>query len=865
MSCASAGIPFYEVGTPGEFWLEALFHLGRQTNDPRWPRTYEELKAEQDETRLRERSLAQLLDFADSQKKRILLIVENFNSLLGNQINQDDAWTLRHTLLNEPRIMLLATATSRFEEMENADKAMYDLFKPLELRPLDESDCRKVWTSVTGQEPRDNRIKPLKILTGGNPRLLGIISSFGAQMSFKDLLKDLMHLVDDNTEYFKSHLDNLPTVERKAYLALAELWDPATAREVSKASRLQVSTASALLNRLVSRGAVEVVDERQRTKWYQVSERMYNIYHLMRRRGGPSGRVKAIVNFMVTFYGPEELVHVSRLIAEEACSLERTKCGDHYSALGRILECTQDDALRKEILAAAPKGFLEAAGMLALESLKENGTEKHNNAKTWKKVIKLLEQSRKLAETERPEAIREAANLLRKAIELAPKYAFIRVELGLLLEMQDDNYSEAESEYRKAIELDEDNSWLPLYCLGGLLGFKIDDFEGAEKAFRKALELKPAFADAWGHLGALLHYCTDRKDEAEQAYRKAVELTHEDPWLWEQLGLLLRDQERYDESEQALSKALELDSENGQIWALYGEILQCQKKYEEAENAYRKAIELKPDDGWTLEQLGRILLEQSSRFEEAEEALLKSIELNSENPSAWTSLGRVRERLGKNEEAEDAYKTVINLKGDFNSYVWIEIINALLGLLKLMLRDSNRQQDAMDLVESFLNDHSKMMDYPPAPTVLSSIAFSFYKNGASSCLAKAEEWAVKATRLAPSNGYCQYALGCIMTASGRRGGEALEPARKYLTNSDLVNKTIDTATELMVVLAATGYAKEALELLQESESGKHLEPLVVGLRLFLGEEVKVATEILEVGKDVCARIKERQLRVEAGK
>ena len=34
---------------------------------------------------------------------------------------------------------------------------------------------------------------------------------------------DLVHLVDEHTEYFKSHLDALPAVERKVYLALAEI------------------------------------------------------------------------------------------------------------------------------------------------------------------------------------------------------------------------------------------------------------------------------------------------------------------------------------------------------------------------------------------------------------------------------------------------------------------------------------------------------------------------------------------------------------------------------------------------------------------------------------------------------------------
>lgn len=166
------------------------------------------------------------MDFADEQKKRILLVVENFNMLLSDQLNDEDAWAMRHTLLNEPRIMLLASATSRFEQVEIEGKPMFDLFRYIDLKPLNEAECRALWSAVTRQKPNDSRVRPLEILTGGNPRLLTIISSFATNMSLKELMSDLLHLVDEHTEYFKSHLDNLPAVERKVYLALAEIWGP---------------------------------------------------------------------------------------------------------------------------------------------------------------------------------------------------------------------------------------------------------------------------------------------------------------------------------------------------------------------------------------------------------------------------------------------------------------------------------------------------------------------------------------------------------------------------------------------------------------------------------------------------------------
>jgi hypothetical protein len=239
----------YEVCSPGEFWLEVLFRLGEQTKELRWRKAFEELRSEKDESRLRERALSQVMDFADEQDKRLLLVVENLNMLLGEQISSDDAWVIRHALLNESSIMLLGTATSRFEQHENSEKAMFELFKIHELKPLDSDGCRKLWTSITGQQLQGDRIRPIQILTGGNPRLLVIISTFAAKTSFKELMDDLIRLVDEHTEYFKSHLDNLPPLERKVFVALADLWQPSTAREVAEAARIEVNTASAYLKR----------------------------------------------------------------------------------------------------------------------------------------------------------------------------------------------------------------------------------------------------------------------------------------------------------------------------------------------------------------------------------------------------------------------------------------------------------------------------------------------------------------------------------------------------------------------------------------------------------------------------------------
>ena len=226
-----------------------------------------------------------------------MLLVENLNMLFGDMADPDAGWRLRKVLQTEPRIIVFASATSRFDEIDNPDRALYDLFRVRTLRPLDTNQCTVLWESVSGRRPTQETVRSLEILTGGSPRLIAIVAGFGAALSFRDLMADLFNLVDDHTEYFKGHLESLPAQERRVYLALAALWMPATTREIADHARLETSTCSAQLARLGECGVVQVAGGSARRKQYYLTERLYNIYYLLRRRRGPDRFVEALIHF----------------------------------------------------------------------------------------------------------------------------------------------------------------------------------------------------------------------------------------------------------------------------------------------------------------------------------------------------------------------------------------------------------------------------------------------------------------------------------------------------------------------------------------------------------------------------------------
>ena len=356
----------YEVATAGEFWLECLTNLAAQAphreEAPDLHRTVDELRAIRDDKALADRCLGALLDFADREGKRLLLLVENVNMLFGDMADPDAGWRLRKILQTEPRIIMFASATSRFDEIDHPDRALYDLFRIRPLRPLDTKQCAVLWETVSGRRPAPETVRSLEILTGGSPRLISIMACFGAGLSFRDLMAHLFELIDDHTEYFKGHLESLPAQERRVYLALAALWKPATTREIADHARLETSKCSAQLARLGERGVVRVAGGSARRKQYYLTERLYNIYYLLRRRRGPDRLVEALIRFMQSYYSPPELKDISARMVHDVSSLGAEMRSLHRIALAGLVELPSLTEYRDELLAMMRAGFVSVSG-----------------------------------------------------------------------------------------------------------------------------------------------------------------------------------------------------------------------------------------------------------------------------------------------------------------------------------------------------------------------------------------------------------------------------------------------------------------------------------------------------------------------
>ena len=311
-----------EIFNMGDFWLETLFHLAREIgkNDPESAReirdTHADLAARWRGKELEGHARAAALEATDRTGKQIVLMVENLQTLCGD-VDADFGWKLRKTLQSEPRIILLATATSRFKGLDNAKEPFFELFRIICLEALDTEECRRLWQVVSGDTVSGREIRSLEILTGGNPRLLVIVAGFAQHRSLRQLMENLVSLIDDHTEYFRSHLAGFAKTERRVYLSVIDLRQPSSTGEIAARARMDVRTVSTLLGRLVNRGAV-IVEGRGKKRLYAAAERLYSIYYKLRRERDEAAVVRNMVLFLVVFYTDDEMTEMFVNLNSEA-------------------------------------------------------------------------------------------------------------------------------------------------------------------------------------------------------------------------------------------------------------------------------------------------------------------------------------------------------------------------------------------------------------------------------------------------------------------------------------------------------------------------------------------------------------------
>jgi tetratricopeptide (TPR) repeat protein/predicted transcriptional regulator len=854
----------YDVATEGELWLRVLQWVGEQEKEKdqgRLLKIHHALVTEPNDQTLKIRALASLLEFAD--RKRLLIIVENLQMLLGEQSSDDDAWDIRKTLLNHPELMLVSTATTHFGEIRNAHKANFELFQEILLPPLDTAACRTLWQSITGEDLTEKRIRPMAILTGGSPRLLAILADFGAGRPLKELMDNLVVLIDDHTTYFKANVEALPNKERRVFVTLAELWEPSRAKDVAERSRLSVNNVSALLNRLVERGAVTKVDQKGRAHYYQITERLYNIYHLMRLSGSAGDRVKALVRCMAPIYGETA---IACAMAKESCHLDGDLRPWFIKGYESILEITHEEKdMIEKILTQTPQAFFDLPEANYLKTFakremmyKGSATEEilPNKEKTnyihQEKVKEATDDEEQIVENstfpEENHPLEQVANAL--------------VNKGIALRTMG-KPDEAVATYDSVVERfgSSKNETLLVLVVVAL--------------FSKGVALR-----AMG-----------KPDEAVTAYDSVVERfgSSKNEFLLMLVatalfikGVTMRAMGKPDEEVAAYDSVVERfgssDNESflekvAGVLCLKGGTLRAMGKPDEAVTAYDSVVERfgASEDERLLEKVATALVNKGitlgamgkpaeavtafdsvvERFGASEdERLLEKV------AKALVNKGATLRAMGKPDVAVTAFDSVVERFGDSEDERLLEGVARALVNKGVTLGDMGKPHEEVTAYDSVVERFGASEDERLLELVANAYngkAWIIFGKKETLKLDAAIQFANDATRLFPENNAFRHTLACIFGLAGR-WPEALEQAGIFTDDSEWIKECPGEIIDFFVNAAAAGETEAALKTIKKTAAANSLEPLVAALKMSAGVDFHVPKEVMEVASDIVKKI-----------
>ena len=574
----------YNVATLADFWLnccdalsDALERAGRTAEFERLDDRIAQVKDKHTAE-----GLTILVDEAIRLNRRLLLLVDNIDIVL-DRVGEEQEWEFRRVLSEEKRLTIIGASSRAIESFYEHGRAFYDYFQVHELKGLEDAEAfellRHLATTLDAQgvekmlAEQPGRVRALRLLTGGNPRTLVLLFQVFQQSPESDIQRDLEHLLDLYTPLYKARFEELPAQAQQVVDAMAIHWDPLTAAELAALTSLPINAASAQLKRLDDLGVIEKVPWFGEKKLaFQIGERFFNIWYLMRASRRARRKLVWLVKFMQAWFTEDEL----RLRAQAFLGCDAEGMGhERYAEMSfAYAEASSDQRLKQR---------LEHAGLRAVmaDDVVRRTFDFTDLPQTVRDRRQHMEAMRKLAET-LPESRadwgdinpQEFGRLLLGSphFDLAEKQHVIKglsklssPELAALVDQLHDDESRLRSGYSVDVaplynalargEMTDAFDWLSASALddGARLAYvgihsrvglsvgrlRPGDLVRAEEACQRMIAYPDLAPLGWLGWGKLLTNHLNQHQEAEAAYRRAIELDPKNAWPWNGLGNLL--------------------------------------------------------------------------------------------------------------------------------------------------------------------------------------------------------------------------------------------------------------------------------------------------------------------------------------
>jgi Flp pilus assembly protein TadD len=882
----------YNIARLSDFWLnctDALSDIldtrGEHGLAEDLDERAESLRSVKEEKRARE-ALALLVGGANRLGRRLVLLVDNVD-LVFERI-KDQEWLLREILSSEPTLLLIGASSNAVESTFTYNQAFYDFFRVHELEGLSLDETKnllihyaEIWQQpevkrLANQEPA--RIKVLNNLTGGNPRTIALLFNVLAAGADGDVRTDLEKLLDQCTPLYKARFEALPPQAQQVVHAMAVHWDPISAGELSGLLVMEVNAVSSQLTRLVKQGVVEkVAYEPENKTGFQVSERFFNIWYLMRASRRVRRRLLWLVEFLKIFYSQDQLRDKALSHIELGLSLksdDRLRYAEYSFALAEAINdriwrtslevsglyaLLKDSALRGELveLIDFERGGAKLREMAGLQKRLEQAKSSVLSSKLdlpdwsgeefWSKLegsllfpldFKVIAAESVLSQD--PGAIKRLKSVLDSESEFLESLYACPNTINNLAKAVHAGLMSGPTDIDGAIHAEAvlGASGLKAVALANLLYDKFDIalMKDLEAELLNTTSPRPGLT--W--LAHSVHLNPQPSSaRISKVVRRVSALAGGAEAIVEEIVMALRRSGRFKQAEDVLKKHLAINDGNARFWVELGFVLLETGEKKRTEEAFRKAVEVssKNPDVLNWAGLGYCRLRM---YGEAEELFERAIEVDSKNSAFWHNLGLTLCALGRLEKAELAYRESIRLNPD-ECLAWVG--------LGIILDDLGQKRDAEEAYLRALKGDSVL------PLVRTRLAWLYLWRGDY----------ISAKRVAAEDLHTQYdadgVLAALLTEEGNWSA-AIEHARNFIVAimGDDLNGNWGSTLTLFREAVRAGKAREAAALLDELGASERWRPLREALEAIArGSDSylrRVAPEVRQPAREILKLLRE---------
>ena len=620
----------YNVDRLSKFWLNCLDALGdaleKENKTTELPKLDADISKLSKENNLEANAVFETFKkWANKTKRRPVLLVDNLN-LIFSKINREEQHQLRAILMSNGAPILAGASAASIEETLDYGAPFYDAFQISHLKKLSFQESLNVLLNlakITGNLNFENsvyahkgRLQALYQLTGGTPRTLALLFPLIQDGFSVSIQTDMDALLDVVTPLYKARFEELAPQLQVVMDAVALHWDPINLEQLRNATKLENAQLSPQLKRLVDVGWLQKLDAyKAKGGAYELSERFFNIWYLMRRSNRRQKReLYCLTKFLESFYG------------NDLDKIAQSRMSDKNVNINHItLDLALADAVRGEIgKKLRSKSYSELMDM----GFEDSNLLKEFTIPSDVKESKALELFNEGVDFTEGKKYREAEESYKKALKLDKTFSYSWHNLGMLYYQHFEKKKEAEECFKRAIQIDEELSY-SWNGLGNLYQDHFADYNKAEKAYKKAIEVDEKYSDPWNGLGNLYQSHFEKYIESEKAYKKAILIDDNFSHPWNGLGNLYSNHlEKYTEAEVAYKNAIKINEKLLFPWNGLGNLyLDHLRKYNEAEKCYKKAIELDSLDLFPKYNLLFLWRDKMSKIKESKE-LFNSIEVS---------------------------------------------------------------------------------------------------------------------------------------------------------------------------------------------------------------------------------------------